>query len=327
MPNKHNASRRHHIPKMKFRVNNWAEYDAGLRRRGSLTFWITPEVLDGWQAARRTTPGGQSSYSELAIETGMMLRLAFHLALRQTEGLMSSIFDLLDVPLSTPDHSTLSRRARKMESISKGCSLPDGPVQLLIDSTGLKMFGAGEWLQEKHGAKARRTWRKLHLAMDAETGMIMASTLTGNDVGDPSQVAPLLDQIEATIASVTADGAYDGMSIYDVVAGYGEDIRVIIPPHITAVLSDEAEHSPSQRDQHILSIANRGRLGWQQETKYGQRALVETAMGRYKTIIGPCLRARSFLGQKAEAAVGVAVLNRMLNAGAPDSVRRLNIAA
>jgi transposase len=249
------------------------------------------------------------------------------LALRQTEGLMSSIFGLLDVPLSTPDHSTLSRRARKMESISKGCSLPDGPVQLLIDSTGLKMFGAGEWLQEKHGAKARRTWRKLHLAMDAETGMIMASTLTGNDVGDPSQVAPLLDQIEATIASVTADGAYDGMPTYNVVAGHGKDIRVIIPPHITAVLSDEAEHSPSQRDQHILSIANRGRLGWQQETKYGQRALVETAMGRYKTIIGPCLRARSFLGQKAEAAVGVAVLNRMLNAGAPDSVRRLNIAA
>jgi hypothetical protein len=106
MPNKRNALRRHHIPKMKFSVKNWAEYDAGLRRRGSLTLWVTPEVLGGWQAARRTTPGGQSSYSELAIETGMMLRLAFHLALRQTEGLMVSIFGLLAVPLSTPDHST-----------------------------------------------------------------------------------------------------------------------------------------------------------------------------------------------------------------------------
>jgi hypothetical protein len=185
MPNKHNALRRHHIPKMRFRVKNWAEYDAGLRRRGSLTLWITPEVLDGWQAVRRTTPGGQSNYSELAIETGMMLRLAFHLALRQTEGLMVSIFGLLGVPLSTPDHSTLSRRARKMESFSKGCILPDGPVHLLIDSTGLKVFGAGEWLQEKHGAKARRTWKKLHLAVDGDTGMIMASTLTRNDVGIP----------------------------------------------------------------------------------------------------------------------------------------------
>ena len=257
----------------------------------------------------------------------MMLRLAFHLALRQTEGLMSSIFGLLDVPLSTPDHSTLSRRARKMESFPKRCILPDGPIHLLIDSTGLKVFGAGEWLQEKHGAKARRTWRKLHLAMDAETGMIMASTLTGNDVGDPSQVVPLLDQMEATIASVTADGAYDGMSTYDVVAGHGEDISVIIPPHITAVLSNEAEHSPSQRDQHIISIAAKGRLGWQKETDYGQRALVETAMGRYKAIIGACLRARSFSGQRAEAAVGVAVLNRMLDVGRPDSVRHQDIAA
>src|ERR1035441_10464536 len=229
-------------------VKNWAEYDAGLRRRGSLTLWITAEVLDGWQAARRTTPGGQPSYSELAIETGMMLGLAFHLALRQTEGLMASIFGLLDVPLSAPDHSTLSRRARKMKSISNGCILPDGPIHLLIDSTGLKMFGAGEWLQEKHGAKARRTWKKLHLAVDADTGMIMASTLTGNDVGDPSQVAPLLDQIEATVASVTADGAYDGMPTYDVVAAHGEDIRVIIPPHVTAVLSDKPGHNPSQRD-------------------------------------------------------------------------------
>jgi len=327
MPNKHNASRRHHIPKMKFRVRNWAEYDAGLRCRGSLTLWVTPEVLDGWQAVRRTTPGGQSSHSRLAIETGKMLRLAFHLALRQTEGLMASIFVLLDVPLSTPEHSTLSRRARTMESISKGCVLPDGPIHFLIDSTGLKVFGAGEWLQEKHGAKARRTWKKLHLAADADTGMTMASTLTGNDVGDPSQVAPLLDQIEATIACVTADGAYDGIPTYHIVAGHGEDVRVIIPPHVSAILSAEAEHNPSQRDQHILSITVRGRLCWQEETDYGQRALVETAMGRYKAIIGPRLRARSCSGQQAEAAVGVAVLNRMLNAGRPHSVRRLGIAA
>jgi transposase len=312
---------------MKFRVKNWAEYDAGLRRRGSLTLWVTPEVLDGWKAARRTTPGGQSVYSELAIETGMMLRLAFHLALRQTEGLMASIFILLGVSLNAPDHSTLSRRVRKMTSVSKGCILPDGPVHLLIDSTGLKVLGAGEWLQEKHGAKARRTWKNLHQAVDADTGMIMASTLTGNDVGDPSQVAPLLDQIDATIASVTVDGAYDGMPIYDVVASHDENINVIIPPHVTAVLSEDAKQDPSQRDKHILSIAAHGRLGWQKETDYGQRALVETTMGRYKAILGPCLRARSFSGQQAEAAVGVAVLNRMLDAGRPDSVRRLKIAA
>jgi hypothetical protein len=327
MPNKHNAARRHHIPKMKFRVKNWAQYDAGLRRRGSLMLWVTPEVLGGWRAVRRSSPGGQASYSDLAIETGLMLRLAFHLPLRQTEGLMTSIFELLAVPLGAPDHSTLSRRAMKLASISKGCHLPDGPVHLLIDSTGLKVFGAGEWLQEKHGVRARRSWRKLHLAVDAGTGMIMASSLTGNDVGDPSQVAPLLEQIDAEIASVTADGAYDGTPTYEVVAAYGETISVIIPPHVTAAPSNEAGHNPSQRDQHIASIAVRGRLGWQKETGYGRRALAETAMGRYKAIIGPGLRARRLSGQRAEAAAGVAVLNRMLDTGRPDSVRRPSRAA
>ena len=327
MPNKHNDKRRHHIPKMKFSVKNWREYDAGLRRRGSLTLWVTDEAMAEWQAAPRLSPGGQPCYSDLAIETGLMLRLAFHLPLRQTEGLMASIFELLKVSLCVPDHSTLSRRAMNLTSISKGCRLPAGPVHLLIDSTGLKVYGAGEWLQEKHGARARRTWRKLHLAVDADTGMVMASTLTENDAGDPSQVAPLLDQIDAEIGSVTADGAYDGAPTYDMVATRGKDIAVIVPPHATAVLSDAAGHCPSQRDRHIALMKAKGRLGWQEETGYGRRSLVETTMGRYKAIIGPGLRARSLPGQRTEAAVGVAVLNRMLHAGRPNSVRCANKAS
>jgi len=299
MPNKHNAKNRHHIPKMKFKVTNWAEYDAGLRRRGSLTLWVTAKAIAGWQAPPRPTAGGQSCYSDLAIETGLMLRLAFHLPLRQTEGLMASVFELMGVPLATPDHSTLSRRAMTMTSISKGRRLPDGPVHLLIDSTGLKVYGAGEWLQEKHGVRARRTWRKLHLAVDADTG----------------------------IGSVTADGAYDGAPTYDTVAARAGDIPVIIPPHVTAVLSATADHHPSQRDRHITLMAAKGRLGWQEETGYGRRSLVETAMGRYKAIIAPGLRARSLPGQRVEAAVGVAVLNRMLHAGRPNSVRSPRMAS
>ena len=263
----------------------------------------------------------QAIYSDLAIEAGLMLRLAFHLPLRQTEGLMASVFELLGVGLSVPDHSTLSRRAMSLVPISKGCRLPAGPVHLLIDSTGLKVYGAGEWLQEKHGTRARRTWRKLHLAVDALTGMIMASTLTENDIGDSSQVAPLLDQVDAQIVSVTADGAYDGAPTYHTVAAHGEDIAVIIPPHVTAVLSDDAELNPSQRDQHIALIEAQGRLAWQKETAYGRRSLVETTMGRYKALIGPRLRARSLSGQRNEGAVGVAILNRMLHAARPNSVR------
>jgi transposase len=233
----------------------------------------------------------------------------------------------MGISLKVPDHSTLSRRAMDMESVSKGYRLPNGPAHILIDSTGLKIYGAGEWLQEKHKVKARRSWRKLHLAVDAESGTIMAATLTGNDAGDPSQVVPLLVQIESEIGSVTADGAYDGAPTYAAIAARAGTIPVIIPPHVTAVPSDDAAHCPTQRDQHIALLADKGRLGWQKETNYGKRALVETTMGRYKAIIGPGLRARDLPRQQTEAANAIAVLNRMLDAGRPNSVRSSQRAA
>src|SRR5471030_2174900 len=150
MPNKLNINGRHHIPKMKFTVTNWAEYEAGLRRRGSLTMWITDEAIAAWGAPRRSTPGGQAAYSDSAIATCLMLRTAFKLALRQGEGLMKSVVQLLGSELPVPDHTTVSRRAITLPPISE-VHLPDGPLHVLIDSTGLKIYGAGEWLVEKHG--------------------------------------------------------------------------------------------------------------------------------------------------------------------------------
>ena len=219
---------------MKFKIRNWASYEAGLRRRGSLTLWVTDEAIAKWQAPPRRSPGGQAHYSDMAIETALMLRLTFHLPLRQTEGFMESIFALLGVTVSAPDHSTLSRRATTLPSVSLG-RMPDGPLHVLIDSTGLKVYGAGEWLQEKHGARARRSWRKLHLAVDAASGMIVAQTLTEKEMGDPSQVGPLLDQIQ-DIEQVTADGAYDGAPTYQTVAQHGAHIRIVIPPHMWTAL-------------------------------------------------------------------------------------------
>jgi hypothetical protein len=197
---------------------------------------------------------------------------------------------------------------------------------VLIDSTGLQIYGAGQWLEAKHGAKSRRTWRKLHMAVDAASGMIVAQTLTDQDVDDPSQVGSLLDQIDDPIVRVTADGAYDGAPTYQTIAQHGNGIEVVIPPRATAVASGELD-TPTQRDHHLAMIAEQGRLAWQVSTGYGQRSLVETTMGRYKTLTGPRLRARGFAGQQTEAAIGVAVLNRMLVAGRPDSVRRQPVTA
>src|SRR3954462_13627564 len=185
-------------PKQQHRVINWAAYDAGLRARGSLTVWFTPEAIAAWRAEPRTTRGGQPIYSDLAIATALTLRAVFRLALRQTEGLIGSVLQLLALDLPVPDHSTLSRRAETLAVPRPKAG--SAPVHLLVDSTGLKFCGPGDWLTEKHGTKRRPAWKVLHLATDADTGRIVASVLTDKDADDGSQVGPLLDRIEGAVA-------------------------------------------------------------------------------------------------------------------------------
>jgi len=206
MPYKVNEPRRHRIPKARYRIDNWREYDAALRWRGSLTIWVTAAAIAAWAPARTGRRGRPQEYSDVAVETGLMLRLAFGRPWRQTEGLLGSIMRLLGLELPVPDHTTFSRRSVDLSVATTLTTASGGAVHVVIDSTGLKVFGAGEWQLEKHGGKARRTWRKLHLAVDPDTGEILASELTSTEEGDASLVGPLLDQISDPIASVTADG-------------------------------------------------------------------------------------------------------------------------
>jgi hypothetical protein len=318
---KHNATRRHRIPTARYQVQNWPAYEAGLRRRGDLTLWLDEAAIAGWQAPRRSTPGGQAWYSDAAIELVLMLRLVFHLALRQAEGFAASLLRLLGQALRVPDHTTLSRRSRSFAG-RQSKIVPHGPLHLVIDSTGLKLFGQGEWDEEKHG-RTRRSWRKLHLAVDAGTGEIVACLLTDNAADDASQVPALLEAIEGEIASVTADGAYDGEPVYRAIASHQPDPPpdVVIPPRASAVPSTENAKAQSQRDRHIRLIAEKGRMAWQRATGYGRRSLAETAVGRYKGLIGPKLRARLLPAQHGEIALAAQVLNRMIRVAKPVSTR------
>src|SRR5881398_1649617 len=280
VPFKLNQHRRHHIPRQQRKVTNWPAYDASLRQRGSLTVWFTDEAIAAWKAKPRTTRGGQPWYSELAILTALTLRAVFRLAFRQTAGLIGSLMGLLGLDLPVPDHTTLSRRAATLEvprprSGSRSDYGHDTePLHLLVDSTGLKLCGPGEWLIEKHGTRKRRSWRKLHLGRDADTGQIVAATLTTPDVDDGAQVGPLLDQVDGPIASFTGDGAYDQDGVYASVAKRYPEAAIIVPPRSTAVPSATAETAPTQRDRHLELIAEKGRMAWQTASGYTKRAIL-----------------------------------------------------
>jgi hypothetical protein len=285
-----------------------------------LTVWFTDEAIAAWRAAPRTTPGGQRYYSALAIATALTMRAIFRLALRQTEGLIGSVIALLGLALTVPDHSTMCRRSKRLALPSLRRS-ETGPLHLLVDSTGLKLGGAGEWLVEKHGTSRRRSWRKLHIGVDAESGEIIAIELTGKDVDDAARTGALIGQITDPIASFTADGAYDQDRVYDAVSERHPDAALIVPPRSTAALSASYETAPTRRDQHIQEIAGHGRMGWQKSSGYNLRAKVEAAIGRFKRVIGDSLRSRTDDSESTEVAIAARALNRMLDFGRPNYVR------
>jgi hypothetical protein len=326
VPFKLNQDRHRHIPRQRHRVTNWPAHEAGLRQRGSLTVWFTDEAVAAWAAEPRTTRGGQPRYSALAILTALTLRAVFRLAYRQAEGLIGSIIGLLGLALRVPDHTTLSRRSATLEvprpsRPSVGADGEAAPLHLLVDSTGLKLCGAGEWLTERHGTKRRRSWRKLHLGLDADTGQIRASALTGREVDDGAQAGPLLDQVAGPVASFVGDGGYDQDGVYAEVAQRHPDAAVIIPPRATGVPSETAESAPTQRDRHLRLIAAHGRMGWQRRSGYGRRSRAEAAIGRWKQVIGDGLRSRKDECRATEVGVAVHALNRMLEFGRPKYVR------
>ena len=296
-------------------MTNWADYNQALRKRGDITVWFTQEAIDAWTPKPTQKRGAPTQYSDLAIETCLMLRQVFKLPLRQTEGFAVSLVKLMNLDLKVPDYSTICKRsiALPLQKLIDNCQ---PGTHFIVDSTGLKVYGKDEWSQEKHGTKPKRTWRKLHLAID-ENHQIIASDLTVKEVGDTTALQSLLDQVDG-FEVFMADGAYDSDKVYQQIKQKQGAAQIVIPPPKNAVPGSSAH---SARNDAVESINRLGRLGWQGESDYGLRALVELAMLRYKTIIGPKMKARELAQQKAEAGISVRALNMMTSLGMPISVR------
>ncbi len=304
--------------KSPYRIRNWPEYEAGLRRRGDLTVWLSDDAINCWRAPPSGKPGGQRTYANIAIEAAPTIRMVFHLPLRQTEGFLRSLAEMLEVELPIPDHTTLSRRLKTLGELSFRAVASHRPIHLFIDSTGLRIHVGNLRKPPKH-----RAWRKLHLAVDAGSGEIVASDLTSRRTHDCARVLALLGQIDHRVASISADGAYDTKGVYEAAHAHGEGraVSVLIPPRRDAQLSPRPSAALKERDRTIRSIRRLGRREWHKRSGYSKRSMVENAIYRYKTIIGRGMRSRTLAGQRVEVQLACKILNTMTRLGMPDSYR------
>ena len=307
--------------KRQYRIRNWPDYNKALVGRGSLTLWVTADILAQWQNHQRTSRRGTpQSYSDTAILCMATLAEVYRLPLRATEGLLSSVVSLLGLSLSVPSYTTLCRRSRLLE-VSLPCRTRTAPLHLVVDSTGVKIYGEGEWKVRRYGWSKRRTWRKLHLGVDEQTGELAAAVVTTNDFGDGQVLADLLGQVGDELRQVTGDGGYDDRQCYEAI--HERQARSVIPPQQGARIwrHGNTRGQRHDRDENLRYIRAHGRAKWKREYEYHRRSLAEVAIFRLKMLFGASASARSFAGQASQLLVRCAALNRMTHEGMPDSYK------
>lgn len=301
--------------KRQYRIRNWQHYNKALTERGSLTLWLDERSIETWLntdcPARR---GRRRTYTDVAIRCALMLREVYHLPLRATEGLICSVMRLFKINLPVPDYSTLSRRARHLP-VQLSAQAQHEPLHLIVDSTGLKLYGEGEWKVRLHGWARHRTWRKLHLGIDAQSQQVAAALITRKDVVDPRGLPKLLKQVAGDVERVYADGAYDSRECYSAI--HQRRACAIIPPRTGSTLW--TDDYLRQRNSNLRGVRKWGVQGWKKKSGYHRRSLVETAIYRLKTVFADKLRARERNRQATEVLVRCAALNRMTELGMPQS--------
>lgn len=306
-------------PKTLYRVKNWSDYDKALVQRGSITFWISADFERTWLYAGEKQRGSQFDYTDQAILIMLTVKEVFHLTNRGVEGFVRSVFRMMKINLPVPDHSTLSKRGKDLK-----VTLPKKTGQslnIVMDSTGLKIYGEGEWKVRQHGVSKRRTWRKLHVGANPEDGEIQAVLLTENNVSDDQAVKALLGQVEPTIIDFAADGAYDKRKVYDSLNAHSPEVNILIPPRKNARIWKHGNTKTDRlkRDENLRAIRKDGRKEWKKNSGYHVRSLAETTIFRLKTIFGNELSARLLETQTTQALVRCAALNKMTHLGMPQS--------
>lgn len=323
MPNKYAEKKGWELPKQKYKISNWTEYTQALRDRGNIEIWISDEAISNWYETDRIYDGTGTpkKYTDFAIITCHEVRQVYRLPLRQCQGFIDSIFSIKDIKINCPDYSCLSKRLSELNIKSprykKDSSSDESIAAIAIDSTGLKRFGRDEWHQEKHKISAKRSWRKLHIAVD-DKHILHASLLTDRFTSDDSAIDDLIIQVDNDVSQITADGAYDKNSVYSKLEDQFNDAAIIIPPDSDAIYNKD---NHSQRNRNLQEIKTFGRMQWQKVRKYGKRNYSELSIQRYKKILGNTLHSRKLPRQKQESMLGCGILNKMTSLGMPESYK------
>jgi hypothetical protein len=296
-----------------FKTRNWPSYNEALKRRGSLTIWFDPAMT--WAAAPTGRRGRRPDYSDAAIQTCLTMKVLFGMALRQATGFVESLLEFIGLDWAVPDFSTLSRRQKTLK-VNVPYRGSDGPLHLLVDSTGIKVEGEGEWNARKHGGSKRRVWRKIHIGIDEKSQEIRAAEFTTSDVGDAPMLPELLSQVppDQEIASVTADGAFDTRKCHDAIAARGA--AAVIPPRKNAKPWKPDTAGAIARNEILRTSKRVDRAIWRRWSGYHRRSRAETKMHCLK-LLGQRLSARDFDRQVGEFQVRVAVLIGFTALGTP----------
>jgi hypothetical protein len=304
----------------RYKVKNWSEYNESLRQRGSLEIWVDEKVEQQWYYKGKTQRGAQYEYSDKSIEVACIIKEVYRLGYRQTEGFMRSLVRRMGWEVKVPDYTVINRRRRKLDIAVTACrKSPREKLYIVIDSTGSKVYGEGEWKVRRHGWSKHRTWRKIHLAIDESTGEIESCQMTTNSIADQDMVESLLNAVDGGIKKMAGDGAYDKKKVYQHLAK--ENVKPIIPPRKNARIGKHGNcrGKPLPRDKNIRDIRKMGRKKWKDKIGYHRRSIAESTMFRYKNTFGDKMVSRDMKQQEIEVRIKCKILNRMAQIGLPDA--------
>lgn len=302
-----------------YKVINWREYNQALKQRGSLEIWMADEVKGQWYYEGESQRGAQYQYSDSCIEMACIIKEVYHLGYRQTQGFLQCLTAKIGWEVKVPDYSVINRRRKHLNIAVKGSSKEK--KYLVIDSTGAKVYGEGEWKVRQHGWSKHRTWRKIHLAVDESTGVIESCALTTNSVDDAAMVSTLLDEVQGKVKKVAADGAYDKKKVYEALDK--RNIKPVIPPRKGARIAKHGNRAGRQlpRDKAIRQIRKLGRKQWKKKVGYHRRSIAESTVFRLKNVFGEKLSSRTIVQQEVEVRIKCSALNKMLQLGMPKTIK------